>query len=126
MTGHTHQLNVRPFTDYNGTRFGIECGTTSEPNGPQYMAYTEDNPKNWVSAAIVLTFHKGQMLYPEVIRRLDKGVYEFRGKVRTVSGDEGKAKKGKATSRATRSTGQRKGTRAKNKPAPKSNGRTRG
>lgn len=126
VTGHTHQLNVRPHTDYNGTRFGIECGTCSEPNGPQYMAYTEDNPKNWVSAAVVLTFEKGRMLYPEAIRRLDEGTYEFRGIVREIGGHTGKAKKGKTTTRTSRSTGQRKRTRAKDKSSAQRNGRSRG
>lgn len=106
VTGHTHQLNVRPWTDYNGTRFGIECGTAAEPNGPQFLHYTEDNPKNWVSSAIVLTFHNGEMLYPEVIRRLDRGVYEFRGQVRDLGGQKTKrARKAAPKKKANRKRG---------------------
>ena len=93
VTGHTHQLNVRPFVDYNGLRYGIECGTTSEPNGPQYLAYTEDNPKNWVSAAIVLTVQDGTLLPPEPILRVDQGVYAWRGEIRQVGAKKKRGRK---------------------------------
>ena len=49
VTGHLHSPKVTPWTDYNGTRWGVDCGTLAEPDGPQFMDYTEDNPKNWRS-----------------------------------------------------------------------------
>lgn len=93
VSGHTHQLNIRPFVDYNGLRYGIEGGTCSEPNGPQYMAYTEDNPKNWVSSAILLTIKKGVLLPPEPILRIDRDLYAFRGELRKVGSDKKRKKR---------------------------------
>lgn len=46
VTGHTHRLQVTPWSDYSGTRYGIECGTLADPRGPQFQ-FTENNPVNW-------------------------------------------------------------------------------
>jgi hypothetical protein len=81
VTGHLHSMKVTPYTDYNGTRYGVDSGTLAEPGGPQFVNYTEDNPTNWRSGFVVLTFHKGQLLVPEVCQVLDEGVVQFRGKV---------------------------------------------
>lgn len=102
VTGHTHQLNIRPHNDYNGLRYGIECGTCSEPNGPQYLAYTEDNPKNWSSAAVVLTIKDGVLLPPEPILRIDKGKYAFRGELRDVGRNKRADKKSPKRARTAR------------------------
>lgn len=80
-TGHDHMLKVEPFTDYNGTRWGIDSGLLAEPYGPQFVDYTEDNPKNWRSGFIVLTFHKGKLLWPEIVAVHKKGVVDFRGQL---------------------------------------------
>jgi predicted phosphodiesterase len=79
VTGHTHQQGCTPFTDYNGTRYGIEAGTMAEPFGAQFE-YAEDGPRNWVSGFVVLTFVDGNMMLPEFVRVVDVGLYEFRGK----------------------------------------------
>lgn len=84
VTGHLHSLKVTPFADYNGTRFGVDTGTLAEPGGPQFIDYCEDNPTNWRSGFAVLTFHKGKLLWPEVVHVLGDGEYEFRGKVHTL------------------------------------------
>lgn len=83
VTGHLHSLKVTPFTDYRGTRFGIDCGTLAEVSGPQFTDYTEDNPLNWRAGFAVLTFWNGQLLDPELVRVLDedKGRVVFRGQV---------------------------------------------
>ena len=83
VTGHLHSLKVTPFTDYNGTRFGVDCGTLANPDGPQFVDYLETNPTNWRSGFVLLTFHKGKLLWPEIIHVFDdaNGLYEFRGKV---------------------------------------------
>lgn len=80
ITGHLHSLKVTPFADYNGNRFGVDTGTLAYPYGPQF-AYTEDNPLNWRSGFIVLTFKDGRMLWPEVVHVLDDNHVEFRGQV---------------------------------------------
>ena len=86
VTGHLHSLKVTPLTDYNGTRFGVDTGTMADPQGPQFVDYTEDGPKNWRSGFAVLTFVKGRLLWPEVVHVLDEaaGLVEFRGEMLTV------------------------------------------
>src|SRR5262249_45272006 len=41
--GHNHGLKVTPFSDYNSTRYGIDCGTLADPYSEQFC-YQEDNP----------------------------------------------------------------------------------
>lgn len=86
ITGHLHSLKVTPWTDYNGTRFGVDCGSMADPWGPQFENYMEDNSRNWVSGFIVLTFHKGRLLWPEHVHVIDEksGLVEFRGQVYEV------------------------------------------
>ena len=81
VTGHLHSPKVTPWTDYNGTRWGVDCGTLAEPDGPQFMDYTEDNPKNWRSGFAVLTFKNGELLDPELVRVRDENSVVFRGEI---------------------------------------------
>lgn len=81
VTGHLHSLKVTPYSDYNGTRFGVDCGSLADPSGPQFVDYMEDSPANWRSGFVVLTFHEGKLLWPEVVHVLEEGKVEFRGKV---------------------------------------------
>lgn len=89
ITGHLHQLKVTPLTDYNGTRWGVDCGTMLEPGidrpwGSQVVNYTEDNPLDMRSGFVLLTFHKGELLWPEIVFVRKEGQVEFRGKVYDV------------------------------------------
>jgi predicted phosphodiesterase len=86
VTGHTHQLKVEPFTDYNGTRYGVQTGCLANPMGDQFSDYTEDNPKDWRSGFAVLNFHDGKLLPPELVQVWDedKGEVTFRGKIWSV------------------------------------------
>jgi len=52
-----------------------------KPWGSQAVNYTEDNPLDWRSGFVVLTFHKGRLLWPEVVHVIEEGKVEFRGKV---------------------------------------------
>lgn len=81
ITGHLHSAQVRSFTDYNGTRWGVDHGVATDPFGPQFIGYTEDNPRNWVSGFCVLTFLKGRLLWPELVTKFDDSHVEFRGKI---------------------------------------------
>jgi hypothetical protein len=81
VTGHLHSLKVTPYTDYNGTRYGVDTGTLADPDGEQFLHYTEDNPKNWRSGFAVLTFYKGKLLPPETVQVISDGVVSFRGVV---------------------------------------------
>jgi hypothetical protein len=81
VTGHLHQLKITPFSDYNGRRYGVDTGTLADPYGPQFIDYTEGNPVNWCSGFAVLTFKDGKMLSPELVRKWDENVIEFRGEL---------------------------------------------
>lgn len=77
VTGHLHKLQVTPWSDYNGRRYGVDTGTLAEPYGDQFT-YTESNPVNWCSGFAVLTFKNGQLLPPELCEVIN-GVAYFRG-----------------------------------------------
>lgn len=82
ITGHTHRLQSIQFGDYNGLRFGVECGTVSEC-GPENdkFSYSEDAPHNWSQGFVVLTYdEQGRLLDPEICRVLH-GQAWFRGEV---------------------------------------------
>lgn len=64
ITGHTHKLLTRPYTDYRGTRYGIECGCLADPDDEQFD-YGMDSPKDHRSGFVVLTFKAGRLLPPE-------------------------------------------------------------
>lgn len=81
VTGHLHSLKVTPFNDYNGTRYGVDTGTLADPSGPQFVDYIEDSPTNWRSGFVVLTFHNGRLLWPEVAHALDDTSVQFRGQI---------------------------------------------
>jgi len=84
VTGHLHSLKVTPFDDYHGTRYGIDTGTLADPLGPQFTNYLEEGPTNWRSGFVVLTFHEGQLLWPEVVKVHSPGKIQFRGAVMDV------------------------------------------
>lgn len=79
-TGHLHSLQVRPYTDYNGTRFGIDCGTLADTYGPQFQ-YLEDGFRNWRSGFAVFTFRGGRMMWPEIVSVIEEGKIDFRGEI---------------------------------------------
>jgi predicted phosphodiesterase len=84
VTGHTHNLAVQPLTDYNGTRYGVQTGCLADPNGQQFMAYTEDGPKDWRSGFALLSFEEGRLMLPELIQVCGEDRFEFRGCINNV------------------------------------------
>jgi len=76
-TGHLHRLQATIFSDYGGTRWGIDTGTLAETDG-DHMGYGEDNPKNHCSGFAVLTIVNGRLIQPEFCAVLDGHAY-FRG-----------------------------------------------
>ena len=85
VTGHLHSLKVSPFTDYNGTRFGVDTGTMAEIYGEQFRNYCEDNPVNWRSGFAVLTFRGGRLMWPELVHVIGPNLVEFRSEIIEVA-----------------------------------------
>jgi hypothetical protein len=85
VTGHLHSLKVTPFTDYTGTRYGVDTGTLADIDGKQFNDYLEDNPVNWRSGFAVLTFNDGRLLWPELASKHAEGLLDFRGQLIDVS-----------------------------------------
>lgn len=83
ITGHLHSAQVTCFTDYNGTRYGVDTGTLAVPYDDAFIDYTEANSVNWRSAVTVLTFYNGRLLLPEQLHVFDETqrLTVFRGKV---------------------------------------------
>jgi hypothetical protein len=83
VTGHLHNLRVTPRTTMSplngGNIFGVDCGMLADPWGPQF-AYVEQGPRNWRSGFVVLTFHDGHLMPPEICQVVEEGAVFFRGK----------------------------------------------
>lgn len=81
VTGHLHSAKVLPFTDYNGTRWGVDTGCMADPDHRAFVDYTEDNAKDWRDGFLVMTFLGGKLLPPELVHRWDEDHVVFRGEV---------------------------------------------
>ena len=81
VTGHLHSLKVTPFSDYNGARYGVDCGTLADPMGQQFADYLEDNPVNWRSGFAVLTVAGSKLMMPELVQVWDDTHVQFRGQL---------------------------------------------
>lgn len=85
LTGHLHCLNVRPWTDRKGTRYGIDAGTLADVDGDnisqQFVHYLEGNSVDWRSGFVILTFKDGNLMWPEVVSKWDETHVEFRGQL---------------------------------------------
>lgn len=79
VTGHTHQLEAKPIADFRGRRWGVQCGSLADVDGPQFE-YMENNPSFHCSGFAVLTFKDGRLLPPELCEVIDGRAY-FRGEV---------------------------------------------
>ena len=75
--GHLHKLQVVPYGDYKGRRYGVDTGTLADPQAPAF-GYTMSGPLNWCSGFAVLTFRGGRLLLPELVEVIDGTAY-FRG-----------------------------------------------
>jgi hypothetical protein len=77
VTGHTHTLEVKPWADYNGRRWGVQTGTLSDMLADQFE-YTENNPSYSGQGFAVITYQAGVLLPPELCEVID-GIAYFRG-----------------------------------------------
>lgn len=81
ICGHLHSGKVIPYTDYRGTRYGVDTGCIADPYAPCFQGYLEDNPRNWRSSFCILTFRDGYLLQPELVMVVDDGLVQFRGEL---------------------------------------------
>ncbi len=81
ITGHTHQLEVKPYTDYKGTRYGVQTGTLATIQNNPLFAYTMGSPLNWMAGFVVLTYVNSILQFPEVCSINSEGQAFFRGKI---------------------------------------------
>ncbi len=65
VTGHSHKLHARHWSDYRGVRWAIETGFIGEIQGPQF-GYGDGNPADWCPGFAVLHFD-GEHLDHELI-----------------------------------------------------------
>jgi hypothetical protein len=80
VTGHLHSLKVTPWTDYNGTRYGVDCGTLADPEAQQFD-YAEEGPSNHRAGFVYLTIRNGILLYPELCQVHDENHVDWRGEL---------------------------------------------
>ena len=81
VTGHLHSQKCIPFSDYNGTRYGVDTGCLADPYAPAFQDYLEDSTRDWRSGFCVLTFVDGLLLMPELVSVVDQDHVQFRGQI---------------------------------------------
>ena len=81
VTGHLHSLKVTPWTDYRGSRYGVDSGTMADTWGLPFESYLEDSPRNWRSGFAVLNFVESKLMPPELVHVIDENKIWFRGNV---------------------------------------------
>lgn len=81
IQGHLHSQQIRSITDYNGTRYGVDCGCVADTDHKAFVDYTEDGPLNWRSGFAVLTFKECRLLPPELVTKWDDQTVVFRGQL---------------------------------------------
>jgi hypothetical protein len=59
----------------------VDSGCIADPAHRVFVDYTEDNPKDWRAAFVVLTFVKSRLLPPELVLAWDEDHVTFRGKI---------------------------------------------
>jgi len=79
VTGHTHRLMIRPWTDYGGTRYGVETGTLSDLWDETFM-WKENNPSDWQPGCVVLNF-SGSRMIPETCPLMVDQHHKYWGKI---------------------------------------------
>lgn len=79
VTGHTHQLEAKPWGDYRGRRWGIQTGSVADHHSPSFE-YAENSPSPMCSGFAVLTFHDGVLAPPELAEVIG-GKCWFRGRI---------------------------------------------
>jgi hypothetical protein len=80
ITSHLHSAKVTPVTFYKKTYYGVDTGCLADVYGPQFE-YCQNNPRDWRSAFVVLTFIAGRLMQPELCLKVDDNNVEFRSEI---------------------------------------------
>ena len=81
ISGHSHNLEVKPVTDMRGTRFAVQTGTLSTIKDNPFFRYTQSHPLTWIAGFVVLNIINGKLQYPEVCYINEDNKAFFRGKI---------------------------------------------
>lgn len=79
ITSHTHQLNIIPVRNRNGTHYGIECGMLADPLHPCFE-YTEFSPSRVCSGFVYITFDDEKNIMPPMSCEMIRGRPAYQGK----------------------------------------------
>ena len=80
ICGHTHMLEVKPFGDYRGRRYGVATGMLADPKSDAFH-YLEDAPTTWCQGFAVISFDsEGRMAPPELCEVIEGRAF-FRGQI---------------------------------------------
>ncbi len=83
ITGHTHRQHCRPWTNTQGTWYGVDLGMLAPVDGPQfdYMELSNVGMSDWRSGFAVLTIKDGKLMPPDLATVTDekRGEVYFRG-----------------------------------------------
>ena len=79
VTGHTHRLQIEPWTDYRGIRYGVETGMLSDMWDETFM-YKENNPSNWQPGCAVVTIDNN-LIFPEICPMVVDNNHRRKGKI---------------------------------------------
>jgi hypothetical protein len=77
LSGDTHSLEVKPYRDETGRRYGVQTGMLGDPVWPCF-SYTLGITRLWSPGFAVLTWRGGKLMPPELCEVVD-GVAWFRG-----------------------------------------------
>jgi len=89
VTGHTHSLQTRPWTNAKGeTLWGVDTGSVADSLAGHNVDYQQGRHGNHRSGFAILTYRDGKLLMPELCMKFDEDSFEFRGHV--LDADTGK------------------------------------
>ncbi len=80
ISGHTHSLQVRPWTDAKGeTKWALDTGTLADALSFHNLDYQQGRHGNHRSGFGIIHFRDGKLLMPELVMKHSENSFQFRG-----------------------------------------------